>query len=385
MAVANVIKFTEQESLLIWKWHDENYSKRRDEIRLGSQLIVGENQQAIFVKGGKVCDIFETGQHTLATSNLPILSQLFAGVFGGDSPIQASIYFINKSVFMNAKFGLSPFNLIEPNFIVPIPVSARGTYAVRIKDGRNLLVNLVGNSPDFSLDKLKEYFRSLVITNVKSEIINISRTKNISPIELETQITLVNDSVNKKIISIFNEYGLEIRHFLIEAIPIIDDDPKVKDIVTKVHELMSKDIEEKMKFKRHAENLDIYKMERQFDITQSAAENIGNNGIAGALLGLNSAGMIGQNLAGIAAASFQNNREYITCDKCGTKMPVGKKFCEKCGDKFILCPACKKDNPSESKFCIFCGSSMKLICNVCGSEYTAGAMFCGECGTKLKQ
>ena len=126
-------------------------------------------------------------------------------------------------------------------------------------------------------------------------------------------------------------------------------------------------------------------MERQFDITQSAAENIGNNGIAGALLGLNSAGMIGQNLAGIAAASFQNNREYITCDKCGTKMPVGKKFCEKCGDKFILCPACKKDNPSESKFCIFCGSSMKLICNVCGSEYTAGAMFCGECGTKLKQ
>ena len=115
MAIANIIKFTEEEPLLIWKWYDLKYSKREDEIRLGSQLVVGENQQAIFVKGGKICDIFETGQYTLSTSNLPIISQIIGSVFGGDSPFQASIYFINKAIFMNAKFGLSPFNLIEPN------------------------------------------------------------------------------------------------------------------------------------------------------------------------------------------------------------------------------------------------------------------------------
>lgn len=391
MAIANVIKFTEQEPLLLWKWHDENYSRRQDEIRLGSQLVVGENQQAIFVRGGKICDVFETGQYTLATSNLPILTQIFAGIFAGDSPFQASIYFINKNIYMNAKFGLSPFNLIEPNFKIPIPVSARGTYAVRIKDGRNLLVNLVGNSCEFTLDTLRNYFRSLVVTNVKTEIINISRSTNISPIELETQITQVNDAVNKKIISIFDEYGLEIRHFLIEAIPIIDDDQKVKNIVSKLHELMAKDIEEKMKFKRHAENIDMYQIERQFDISQSAAENLGGNGIAGAFVGLNSARIIGQNLGEMVSSSFacssnnqnKKNIEYITCDKCGSKMPLGKKFCEKCGDKFILCPVCKMDNPSETKFCIFCGSPMKLICKNCGNEYTAGASFCGECGTKL--
>ena len=171
MAITNVIKFTEEEPLLIWKWHDDNYSKRRDEIRFGSQLIVAENQEAILVKGGKICDAFTTGQYTLTAENLPIVSQLFGAIFGGDSPFQISVYFINKSIFMNAKFGIPQFNLIEPNFKVPIPISARGTYAIRIKDGKNLLINLAGNITDFTLENLRNYFRSLVCTNVKKEII----------------------------------------------------------------------------------------------------------------------------------------------------------------------------------------------------------------------
>lgn len=392
MALTNVIKFTEEKTLLIWKWHDENYSKREDEIRFSSQLVVAENQEAIFVKGGKICDIFETGQYTLNAENLPIVSQILGAVFGGNSPIQVSVYFVNKSIFMDTKFGLMPFNLIEPNFKVPIPVSARGTYAFRISDGRNLFINLSGNTKEFTQEKVREYFRSLVCTEVKKSIIEISQENNISPIELETQISDINQIVNRKIANLFSEYGLEIKHFVIEAIPVIDDDQRVKDVVSKLHEIMSEDIEEKMKFRRHAENLDMYKIERQFDISQSAAENLGSNGIAGAFVGLNTAGTIGQNLGGIVsnAMNSQNSQqnqntkiEYITCDKCGAKMPLGTKFCRNCGDEFIVCPVCKKDNPSKTKFCIFCGSPMKLVCKNCGAEYPAGAKFCGECGTKL--
>lgn len=392
MALTNVIKFTEEKPLLIWKWHDENYSNRGDEIRFGSQLVVAENQQAIFVKGGKICDVFETGQYTLNAENLPVVSQIFGAIFGGNSPIQISVYFLNKSIFMDTKFGLMPFNLIEPNFKVPIPISARGTYAFRIVDGKNLFINISGNLSEFSVERLKEYFRSLVCTEVKKSIIEIHKQKNISPIELETQIEEVNKVVNRKIVNLFVEYGLEIKHFVIEAIPIIDDDQRVKDVVSKLHEIMSEDIEEKMKFRRHSENLDIYKMERQFDISKSAAENLGSNGIAGAFVGLNAAGTLGQNLGGIVsnAMNSQNsqqnqntNIEYITCDKCGAKMSLGTKFCRNCGDEFIVCPACRKDNPSQTKFCIFCGSPMKLICKNCGAECSSDAKFCGECGAKL--
>lgn len=390
MAIANIIRCTIQEPILIWKWHDDNYSKRQDEIRLGSQLIVSENQQAIFVKGGKICDVFETGQHTLATANLPILSQVIGSVFGGNSPFNASIYFVNKAVLMNTKFGLTPFNLVEPNFKVPIPVSARGSYALKISDARNLLIQICGNLTELTPQTIKEYFKGIVCTIVKNGILELIKQTQISPIELETKIDDVTKLVSEDVSSTFAEYGLISKHFVIEAIPIIDDDPRVKDVVSKIHQIWAEDVEEKMKFRRHTENIDIYKTERMFDTAQSAAENLGGNGIAGAFIGMNAVQPLGSTIGTMLNGVLNNGLQAagkqidgIKCDKCGTVSPIGTKFCIKCGDAFVVCPACKKDNPSQTKFCIFCGSPMKLVCKNCGTEYIAGAVFCGECGQKL--
>lgn len=390
MAIANIIRCTIQEPILIWKWHDDNYSKRQDEIRLGSQLIVSENQQAIFVKGGKICDVFETGQHTLATANLPILSQVIGSVFGGHSPFNASIYFVNKAVLMNTKFGLTPFNLVEPNFKVPIPVSARGSYALKISDARNLLIQICGNLTELTPQTIKEYFKGIVCTIVKNGILELIKQTQISPIELETKIDDVTKLVSEDVLSTFAEYGLILKHFVIEAIPIIDDDPRVKDVVSKIHQIWAEDVEEKMKFRRHTENIDIYKTERMFDTAQSAAENLGGNGIAGAFIGMNAVQPLGSTIGTMLNGVLNNGLQAvgkqidgIKCDKCGTVSPIGTKFCIKCGDAFVVCPACKKDNPSQTKFCIFCGSPMKLVCKNCGTEYIAGAVFCGECGQKL--
>lgn len=400
MAIANVIRCNVQEPILIWKWRDEQYSKRQDEIRLGSQLVVAENQEAIFVKGGKICDVFTPGQYSLTTANLPVLSQLFGSVFAGNSPFTASIYFVNKSVIMNTKFGLTPFNLIEPNFKVPIPVTARGSFALKITDAKNLLIQISGNLTELTQDTIKSYFKGLVCTTVKNEIINITKSTGISPIELETKIDDVTKNLTETVTALFAEYGLLTKHFIIEAIPIIDDDEHVKDVVTKIHQLWSENIEEKMKFKRHSENIDIYKTERMYDIVQAAAENLGGNGIAGAFMGLNASSSVGNTIGAMMGTALnpnagttvhqpsENNSQninYIKCDKCGAQSPLGTKFCVKCGDPFIVCPVCKKDNPSQTKFCIFCGSPMKLVCKNCGAEYAVGALFCGECGQKLNQ
>jgi membrane protease subunit (stomatin/prohibitin family) len=79
--------------------------------------------------------------------------------------------------------------------------------------------------------------------------------------------------------------------FNIEAISIIDEDERVKKVVTDYQRLMSQDMEERMRLKRRAENLEIYKVERSFDTTEAAASNIGGGdggagGILGAMVGL---------------------------------------------------------------------------------------------------
>lgn len=56
------------------------------DFKMGAQLIVRDSQTAMFFKNGHACDSFSTGQHTLSTLNLPILTRLLAFPFGFNSP-----------------------------------------------------------------------------------------------------------------------------------------------------------------------------------------------------------------------------------------------------------------------------------------------------------
>jgi membrane protease subunit (stomatin/prohibitin family) len=51
-------------------------SRGTQAIEFGSQLIVEESQQAVFLRDGKALDTLGPGRHTLATQNLPLLTRL---------------------------------------------------------------------------------------------------------------------------------------------------------------------------------------------------------------------------------------------------------------------------------------------------------------------
>lgn len=290
MAIIDVLKYDGPNNILVWKWRPQNDGKRQEELRLGTQLVVNQSQQAIFVKGGQIADIFEAGTHTLSAQNLPIISRLIGLAFGGQSPFKAEIYFFNKSIAMDTKFGLIPFNMIEPNFRVPIPITSRGSFAVKVSDTKLFLNKIIGTVPDFETDKLKHFFRGIITENVKNAITKISKEQQISPLELESIVLDVSGAVKGIISDVFTQYGLEIVLFNIEGIPVVDEDERVQKIVADYQRMMSQDIEERMRLKRRAENLDIYKVERSFDTTEKAAENIGgginDGGILGTMVGI---------------------------------------------------------------------------------------------------
>ena len=59
MAMIDRIKFdSPSDDILVWKFPSED-------LHLGSQLIVNQSQEALFVKGGQVLDLFGPGTHTL--------------------------------------------------------------------------------------------------------------------------------------------------------------------------------------------------------------------------------------------------------------------------------------------------------------------------------
>jgi len=304
MAIIDVLKYDGPNNVLVWKWRPKNDGQRQEELRLGTQLVVNQSQQAVFLHGGQIADIFKAGTHTLSTENLPILSKLIGLAFGGQSPFKAEVYFFNKAVAMDNKFGLIPFNMLEPNFKVPIPITSRGSFAVKIKDVHSFLSQIIGTVPDFEANTLKHYFRGIITEQIKTAIIKISREQKISPLELEAIVLDVSDAVKGIISETLAKYGLFLEMFNIEAVSIVDEDQRVKNVVEEYQRLMSQDMEERLRLKRRSENLDIYKIERSFDTTEKAAENIGGgdggaSGILGTMVGLGMVNPLGNAIGGM--------------------------------------------------------------------------------------
>ena len=119
----DVIRCDEQE-YLVWKWRpsgEATSTKKENAIRYGSSLRVKDGEMAVFVyqqKDGALQD-YITGPYdqTIKTANFPVLSGIVGLAFGGASPFQAEIYFINLSGNIQIKFGVPYFDVFDPRFL----------------------------------------------------------------------------------------------------------------------------------------------------------------------------------------------------------------------------------------------------------------------------
>jgi membrane protease subunit (stomatin/prohibitin family) len=77
---------------------------------------------------------------TIKTANFPILSSIVGAAFGGASPFQAEIYFMNLSGNIQVKFGIPYFDVFDPRFMdFAVPMSARGTITFNVTDYKGFI------------------------------------------------------------------------------------------------------------------------------------------------------------------------------------------------------------------------------------------------------
>ena len=116
----DVIRCDEPE-YLVWKWRPSGEAlstKKENAIRYGSSLRVKDGELAVFVYNNKkegVLQDFIVGPYdqTIKTKNFPVLTSIVGLAFGGESPFQAEIYFMNLSGNIKMKFGITLFALFR--------------------------------------------------------------------------------------------------------------------------------------------------------------------------------------------------------------------------------------------------------------------------------
>ena len=383
MKIFDVIKYEGPNNVFVWKFQGEDFNTL-------SQLIVHESQEAIFFKDGQALDIFGPGRYTLHSQNIPLIRRLINLPFSGVSPFHCEVYFINKVVSMDVKWGTpSPMPIQDAVYKIIIPIRSYGQFAIRVSDSKKLLRTLVGTINQFDQDTLNRYFKGILITNIKDYIATQLIQKQISFLDIQSHLKSISGGIALQLQDEFDKYGLELVNFYVSNIVPVENDPsymQLKNALAKKAEMSVMGYN--------------YQQERTFDVLDKAAANEGSgSGLMNAGIGLGMGAGVGGLMFNSMGNAVQNvnpmevqpsEKKMVKCLSCGSEVLAGSKFCPECGAKIeeikedeIKCPNCGKI-VKKGKFCAECGYKFIKTCPKCGAEIQNGAKFCFECGTKLE-
>ncbi|MBO5282580.1 MAG: SPFH domain-containing protein [Lachnospiraceae bacterium] len=359
MAIVDVVKYNGEADLLAWKFPSE-------ELGTWTQLIVNEAQEAVLFKDGKALDVFGSGRYTLETPNIPILNKVINLPFGCRSPFAAEVWFVNKMVSLDVKWGTpSPIQMQDPRYQIFVPVRANGMFGIQVEDSTRFLVKLVGTMPAFDRTMLVNYFRGLYVTKVKDSLSSYLLKKQISIMEINAYLDELSGYMKERIEPVMAEYGIRLVNFYVNEISVPEEDPsvqKLKDALAKKAEMNIIGFD--------------YRQERSFNALEGAASNPGSSGalFMGAGIGTG----MGLGMGSTMGSAFGEISREIRTEGAEAVPKSGQ-------EQQMLCPGCGSRIPIRGKFCPECGIPLAKQCPKCGAAIEGVPRFCPECGERLNE
>ncbi|MBQ8628167.1 MAG: SPFH domain-containing protein [Prevotella sp.] len=233
----NVIR-CDQQDYLVWKWRPENQevnsTSRENAIRYGSILRVKDGEVAVFVykQQNGTCQDFIEGPYddTIKTDNFPVLSSIVGLAFGGESPFQAEIYFINLAGNNQIRFGIPYFDVFDPRFPDHgIPMSARGTLTFNVTDYKGFIkLNRLIN---FELEDFKKQVKDAISKYIKAVVMNVPSDMGIPAVQMERRILDINETVyNYLKPRMENDFGVNLKALDLGSLEIDKESPYYEEL-----------------------------------------------------------------------------------------------------------------------------------------------------------
>lgn len=226
--LASIIKYEGDNETLVWKHPIEDFN-------FGSQLIVHESQEAIFFRDGQALDLFGAGRYTLQTQQLPLLEKIYKLPTDTEGTFHSEVYFVNLATQMGVKWGTDrKVRLFDPASGLHIEIGASGEFNIRVTDSRKLLLKVVGTTGGLGQEQLlgigngKGFFRSMVMTQVKSYLAQTIKENAINILEIDEHLMALSGALRERINAALDEYGLTMPEFYVSRIVTPDDDPNFR-------------------------------------------------------------------------------------------------------------------------------------------------------------
>lgn len=223
MPIANVIQYEGDNKTFIFRHPCTDFN-------LGSQLIVHESQEAIFLKNGQALDTFGPGRHTLSTQNIPLIRKLFAKAMDGEM-FHCEVYFINKTEQLAIKWGLdSQVEFTVPNYQFPLKLGASGEMSLSVEDGRRIVIKLVGTETTLTQDQFINWIRGQIKPVVAAHLARKMRSGDIGIFDVDAYMDVLSTELQAKLLLLFADYGFALDRFVITRFVKPEEDPCFKQL-----------------------------------------------------------------------------------------------------------------------------------------------------------
>lgn len=221
---ADVIKNTSPSDFLIWRQPEEDFNTN-------STLIVMPGEEAIFIKGGQIEQVFESGTYRLSTENYPFISRLRNAFSGGISVFNCVVYFVRKSQSAEILWGTStPIQVRDKLLGSATKIGARGAYKIQIDNPQKLLTKLMGSSIPIvgQQEFLDNYFANEFQGIIRAFLTRVLNETQNELLGIESRITEFAQVVEPLLNEAIEIYGVKMIKFSIAALTVFDDENRTR-------------------------------------------------------------------------------------------------------------------------------------------------------------
>lgn len=211
----DVIKNSGPGELLIWRQPEEDFNTN-------STLIVMPGEEAIFIRGGNIEQVFDNGTYKLSTDNYPFISRLRNAFTGGVSTFNCVVYFVRKADSQEIKWGTeTPIQVRDKVWGIRTDARVRGAYKVRIENPAKFLEKLIGNNVPYQFQQeLDKYFESEFQGKIKSAISKFLNSLDQELIGIDAYLDELSEKVEPYIDEVVQDYGLKCVKFSLAGLDI---------------------------------------------------------------------------------------------------------------------------------------------------------------------
>lgn len=329
------------------------YPLLNNSLRVGTKLLVKQNQVAVIVDENTVLDVLEEGVHVLDSNTLPKFAAHAHWVKGFKGLFKCSIYYVSLTLFDNVKWGMVNSLIIRDNDFGSVPIKCFGNFSFKVTNATVFMNQLFGKITEFNNEDISLYLKTLVVTGITDMLLET----RIAALDFATNYDKFEIEDFKLVREKFAKHGLFLQKLNIETIALPENYEKLINL--KVQE----------------------KIEEKQTLTSSNGLPINHPINAGTIH------------TSEMRKLFNFTHDFtITCVSCGATISKNFKFCPQCGveNKEIAkeCPSCHNIVAFKANFCPDCGTKLFdknniVLCKYCGKIVSKDDAYCPDCGKPL--